>query len=94
MKAFVLMNKRTGDLWVGYRVTFMDQMEAMVSSDTWNTAVAETNSEEVVEEAPPAWSVGFLKQDGWLVQHPKMCGEFALFFNMKSSKFFENLGEL
>ena len=28
MKPFVLMNKKTGDLFLGYRITFLDKSEA------------------------------------------------------------------
>lgn len=56
MKEFVLMSKRDGELFVGYRVTFMDAFTA---------GVTQSAKDKV-------WTIGVLEQHGWVLETPRI----------------------
>lgn len=55
MKAFVLMDKRTGDLFEAYRVCFLD---------------TPVNERFLSNTAPTPVRFGLLEHHGWVVIHP------------------------
>lgn len=71
----VLLNKQTGDLIEGHRITFLDQLGDLTPPDT------------------KGYTLGFLSHDGWIIFHPAM-GQWGIFLNLTSEKWFEDLGEL
>jgi len=78
LKQFVLMNRKTGDLMIGYRVTFMDVEREYIFS----TPIPDT--------FPTRF--GVLEHHGWVIEHPIF--EVPWFMNLKSDTLLENLGEL
>lgn len=79
MKPFVLMNRRTGDLMVGCRVCFMDQIEEL--TDIKGGIDLKT-----------VWQVGLIEHHGWVIDTGGQVNAF--FLNRYGEKFFEVLGEL
>ena len=80
-KAFVLMNKETGDLLEGYRILLYDKEESI-----YPVAWTEGQGNRVK-------LICTSEHDGWIVYRPDV-SPFAWFFNRESEKFFEVLGEL
>lgn len=84
MTHFVLMNKRTGDLMLGVRVTFFENDLGDIRSYQYKSD--SSDSVYYIAFGP----TGYI---GWLIEHPKM-GKFNIFFNKKCEEWFEVLGEL
>lgn len=78
MKAYVLMNRKTGDLFEGHKVTFMDQ---------------EWVKENDLKDFGYQIQLGVFQHDGWIVYHPEM-SPAPLFFNRTCEKWFKVLGDL
>lgn len=79
MKSFCLLNKKTGDLFQGYRISLYDN----------------NSEGDVLTRFGAIYSISVkeLRHDGWIIFHPKM-GDNPLFFNRHCEKWFTNLGEI
>ena len=80
MKSFCLMNKRTGDLFEGVRVSLFDNFiaDADIQSVAWGIHLSQLN------------------HDGWVVFHPdeSFAGYWLWFNNKGCDRIFESLGEM
>jgi hypothetical protein len=79
MKAHVLMSRKTGDLFEGYRICFVAAEQRIHASAMYGWAVSLIDT----------------RATGWIAFHPRGFGPWGVFFNAEGvEELFEDLGEL
>lgn len=84
MTAFVLMNRKTGDLYEGYRVSLFDKILRQSLSNGQCINMGSTYSISLMSN---------LDYDGWIIYNPNG-SPLGFFMNRKSETLFKVLGEL